>query len=70
MNQFFAENAEKDKDELMDELNEMMAMDEMDALDVGTNVIAQDQQQQIAQPKKQEEVEADAEAELERMMAI
>ena len=70
MNQFFAENAEKDKDELMDELNEMMAMDEMDALDVGTNVIAQDQQQQIAQPQKQEEVDAQAEAELERMMAI
>ena len=40
INEFFAENANKDKDELMDELEEMMAMEQMEDLDVGTDFIA------------------------------
>ncbi len=71
INEFFAENAKKDRDELEAELEEMMAMEQMDELDVGSGAIAAKEKQQPLKPLKPvQKVEEDEEEELAKMMAL
>ena len=51
---FFAESANKDKDELMNELDEMMAMDQMDDLNIGGGYIEPSKEKQAAEQKEQQ----------------
>jgi hypothetical protein len=70
INQVFVNAAGEDKDDLADELEEMMAMDQIDDVDVGMGYV----DPAVADHKKEEKKVADATAEeedeLQAMMAI
>ena len=68
---FFADIANDDKDELMDELDELAALDEMDDMALpGVDSIAVKPQPAAQQPAAQVDASADEEAELAAMMAM
>ena len=70
---FFAEAANQDKDELMDELDEMLAEEEMAGIQVGDQHIAsQNPAAAVSNPAQPEPVSAteDEEKELAAMMAL
>ena len=69
---FFAGAVEEGADDLLDELEEMMAEDQMKEMDVGTGEIDVGERKKVPQKKEVQPVEATAEeeAELEAMMAL
>ena len=61
INEFFAEKATEDKDELLDELNELTELDdlaELDGLAIGDKVVDNPHKNDVIQPKPAQPVQA------------